>query len=87
MPFSLIRLLASQIIMISFYASTFLVGKLKPSFKFLFQMEYTGIWSGYGDAQGDMQSWTQEEEFDIGINGKNIQTLYLFYLPYIKLNY
>lgn len=74
--------------MISFYASTFLVGKLKPSFKFLFQLEYTGIWSGYGDAQGDMQSWTQEEEFDIGINGKNIDSniiLILFALYKIKL--
>ncbi|CAH0402064.1 unnamed protein product [Chilo suppressalis] len=29
------------------------------------QPEYTGVWSGYGDAQGDMQSWTQEDDIDI----------------------
>ncbi|CAG9782000.1 unnamed protein product [Diatraea saccharalis] len=29
------------------------------------QSEYTGLWSGYGDAQGDMQSWTQEDDIDI----------------------
>ncbi|XP_063374022.1 E3 ubiquitin-protein ligase MYCBP2 [Cydia amplana] len=35
------------------------------------QSEYTGIWSGYGDAQGDMQSWTHEDDIDIGLNDIN----------------
>lgn len=37
----------------------------------LWQLEYTGVWTGYGDAQGDMQSWTQEiDEVDADSNGQ-----------------
>ncbi|XP_052752649.1 E3 ubiquitin-protein ligase MYCBP2 isoform X3 [Galleria mellonella] len=30
------------------------------------QLEYTGLWSGYGDAQGDIHSWTHEEDIEVG---------------------
>lgn len=34
------------------------------------QMEYTGVWSGYGDSQGDMHSWTHDEDIDGGPSGE-----------------
>lgn len=34
-------------------------------------MEYTGVWSGYGDSQGDMHSWTHEEDIDGGPSGES----------------
>lgn len=39
-------------------------------------MEYTGVWSGYGDSQGDMHSWTHEQDIDGGPSGISLQFEY-----------
>ncbi|KAL0852363.1 hypothetical protein ABMA28_000563 [Loxostege sticticalis] len=43
------------------------------------QSEYMGIWSGYWDAQNEMQSWTQDD--DIDVPGADIQRIDRGYPP------